>query len=259
MTSLDRLRSRKATRLLALLLPALASTVAHADPQRFASSADATTMVELYTSEGCSSCPPADRWLQGLIDDPGLWTRIVPLAFHVDYWDYIGWRDPYATPFHGLRQRRYAEAGALSQVYTPGFVVDGSEWRGWMAGQPPGTPRRSPGVLTVEMIDSVRARVDFKPSDASPPPLTVTIALLGFGLESSVSTGENAGRRLRHDFVVLGLVEVPMLTDQHGANAEVVLPPLSQPADRLALAAWISRADNPAPLQTVGGWLHGDR
>jgi hypothetical protein len=256
MTSLDQIRRSNCLRSLSLLFAAASSYPAQSEPQRYASGTEAVALVELYTSEGCSSCPPADRWLQGLVDDAGLWTRIVPVAFHVDYWDYIGWRDPYATALHALRQRRYAELGAVSQVYTPGFVVDGQEWRGWFARQPIRPARRSPGVLTVEMIDSVRARVDFRPQAGTGEAMNVSIALLGFGLESSIDAGENAGRTLRHDFVVLGSVEVPLLRDQNGFNAEVALPPLSQPSQRLALAAWVSRADSPAPVQAVGGWLH---
>ena len=69
------------------------------------------TLLELYTSQGCSSCPPAERWLNAYIDSDDLWTKTVPVAFHVDYWDYLGWKDSLADSAHGERQRAYARAG----------------------------------------------------------------------------------------------------------------------------------------------------
>ena len=89
------------------------------------------SLLELYTSEGCSSCPPADRWISTLRDDPRLWHEVVPVAFHVDYWDYIGWKDRFASPVYGNRQRDYARNRHVGTVYTPGFVLAGKEWRSW--------------------------------------------------------------------------------------------------------------------------------
>ena len=84
-----------------------------------------TTFIELYTSEGCSSCPPADRWLSQLKDDPTLWQDKVPIAFHVDYWDYIGWKDSLALPGNTQRQGQYKAENKIGFVYTPGFVING--------------------------------------------------------------------------------------------------------------------------------------
>ena len=82
-------------------------------------------VLELYTSEGCSSCPPADRWLSGLKQDDRLWREIIPIAFHVDYWNYIGWQDRFSSPVYSERQRHYARNKGLSTVYTPGFLLNG--------------------------------------------------------------------------------------------------------------------------------------
>src|SRR6266581_5068954 len=71
-----------------------------------------TMLVELFTSEGCSSCPPADAWISQLKESPDLWKKIVPVAFHVDYWNNLGWRDRFAKPEFTARQRRYVAAGS---------------------------------------------------------------------------------------------------------------------------------------------------
>ena len=86
-------------------------------------------LVELFTSEGCSSCPPADRWMSQLKDDKRLWKQVVPVAFHVDYWDYIGWPDRFATPEYSERQKNHRRLGNVYSVYTPGFLVNGREWQ----------------------------------------------------------------------------------------------------------------------------------
>ncbi|MCW9023236.1 MAG: DUF1223 domain-containing protein [Gammaproteobacteria bacterium] len=88
-----------------------------------------TSLIELYTSEGCSSCPPAERFLNKLQHHKQLWTQYVPLAFHVDYWDYIGWEDKYAHPAFTKRQSAYARQKNLKTIYTPAFVVNGQSWR----------------------------------------------------------------------------------------------------------------------------------
>jgi hypothetical protein len=122
------------SRVLAAALLALALTAAIAQPLVIQSPEGRVSLLELYTSEGCSSCPPADRWLSTLRDDPRLWRLVVPVAFHVDYWDYLGWRDRFADPAHAERQRTLAGQGLLSTVYTPGLVLDGKEWRACTVG-----------------------------------------------------------------------------------------------------------------------------
>jgi len=91
-----------------------------------ATSASGPVVVELFTSQGCSSCPPADRLLSKLSRDPRLAGRVIPLAFHVDYWDYIGWRDPFASPRWSQRQKDYARVFRSNRIYTPQLVVSGS-------------------------------------------------------------------------------------------------------------------------------------
>jgi len=109
--------------LAAILLP---PAHLNAAPVTFASTSRQTSLLELYTSEGCSSCPPAEAWLSGLKDNPGLWRDFVPVAFHVDYWNYLGWRDKWSRAEYSDRQQEYARVWGAANVYTPEFVVNPS-------------------------------------------------------------------------------------------------------------------------------------
>jgi len=88
-------------------------------------------LVELYTSEGCSSCPPADRWLSSLTADPSNSERVIPLALHVDYWDYIGWKDRFAQSKFSTRQREMVRLNHSAIVYTPQVMLNGKDFRAW--------------------------------------------------------------------------------------------------------------------------------
>ncbi len=239
---------------LPLLCLLVASPLAAA-PLQLASPAERVTLLELYTSEGCSSCPPADRWLSGLRDDPRLWHAVVPVAFHVDYWDAIGWPDRFASADHSRRQRAYVQAGHAGSVYTPGFVVDGREWRGWFVGGTPEIGGGAPaGVLALE-VDGARIDASYTPADDGAGPLELHVVRLGFGLVTEVGAGENAGRTLRHDFLVLDHRRAPL--EQAGGvfKARLESPRPDIVAERHAVAAWVASRHDPTPLQAVGGWL----
>lgn len=219
-----------------------------AEPLGFNSGTQRVQVVELFTSQGCSSCPPADAWVNQLLKDPELWKSIVPLAFHVDYWDYLGWRDEYASPAYSERQRRYRQQGRVRSVYTPGFLIDGKEWRGWFSRDP--LPRASaPAAVLKASLDGQVLKASYA---APQPGQMLNVAILGFGIHTPIQRGENEGRRLPHDFVVLA-------HEQHPAADglwEVDLPAAHvRDAKRFALALWVSKPDSQQPLQATGGWL----
>ena len=110
----------------------------------FESGAAQTTLLELFTSEGCSSCPVAEKWLSQFKTNSDLWKKIVPVAFHVDYWDNLGWPDRFAKAEFTLRQRRYAASWPTGAVYTPAFVVNGKEWSGFFDQKAPPKARPAP-------------------------------------------------------------------------------------------------------------------
>jgi hypothetical protein len=167
-------------------------------------------LVELYTSEGCSSCPPADRWLAGLRERhaPG---TLVPLALHVDYWDYIGWKDPYAKREYSLRQRKLSQLQRLALVYTPQVVLQGRDFRGWATkafeqavariNAQPAKARISLALLGADQHGlQVETRAEVPPGM---PDAVLYVAAYQSRLESRVTAGENRGRILSHDYVVL--------------------------------------------------------
>jgi len=199
---------------LALLIAALAASGELLAGQCQAVSAPSTTaLVELYTSEGCDSCPPADRWLSSLGPRGFAPARVVPVALHVDYWDYIGWKDPYARQAHSARQRKMARLARAAMVYTPQVLLQGRDFRQW------GTPAFEQAV---EKINSrpAKARISLALDTGLRDRFAVQAsAELGKGipdgdialfvgvyenkLVSEVSAGENRGRTLPHDYVVL--------------------------------------------------------
>jgi hypothetical protein len=209
-------------------------------------------LIELYTSEGCSSCPPGEAWLSNLAEAGGLWRDFVPVAFHVDYWDRLGWRDPLGSPAHSDRQRRYASEWRSRSVYTPGFVLHGREWS---------TRRRdlnevedANGGGTLRVAGALPGSLEVKFSGLGSGPWVAQVAILGGGINVDVPRGENSGRRLRHDFAVLTWRDSPLDAEGH-AQIEFSALPEDHGAQRLAIAVWIERPGSPAPVQAAGGWL----
>src|ERR1043166_9291012 len=181
-----------------------------ADSIEFQSGASQTALLELYTSEGCSSCPPAETWLSRLKESPGLWKDFVPVAFHVDYWDYLGWRDPWGSKSFSDRHRAYAKQWRTDSIYTPGFVLNGKEWRAWSQSKSVPASTAKVGILKVTSADLKNWDVTFTPAAASDQAYEAHAALLASGLSSNVKAGENRRRRLEHDFVVINLVETSL-------------------------------------------------
>lgn len=170
------------------------------------------SLLELYTSEGCSSCPPADQWLSGLGAAGYRPDRVIPLAFHVDYWDHIGWKDRFARAEFTARQRQ-ANKGLLGFVYTPQVMLNGRDFRRWQI------PARFKQALDDNGSTAPRARLSLAlgavPSGATSLTVgaqaldtdsrkygDVYIAVYESGLKSTVNAGENSGRELAHDHVV---------------------------------------------------------
>lgn len=185
-------------------------------------------VVELYTSEGCSSCPPADRWLSTLKTQD----KVLALSFHVNYWNHLGWKDPFATPETTARQYRLKEALRGKYVYTPQVVLNGRDHRDWpgqSASSLDGLPAAAAPALRLSREGNmVTAQISAAPGIPSTTELAGYWAVLQDGLTSKVTRGENAGESLRHDHVVSLYQPVAAWSATQGGSARLTLPAGSQ-------------------------------
>ncbi len=221
------------------------------DKVKFQSSAKQTTLIELFTSQGCSSCPPADRWLNSFTDDPRLWNEIVPIAFHINYWDRLGWKDPFATEKFTERQYNYSRSGKINSVYTPCLIVNGKEWRGWFSGNKLNPDSTESGVLTATLIgDKLEANYT-----ENNEPLELHVVILGFDLYTDIRRGENRNKRLRQEFVALSH-EKYKSSDGHWSVKLDKIP--NNGSKRIGIALWLTKTGSIAPIQATGGWLPDD-
>jgi hypothetical protein len=188
-------------------------------------------VVELFTSEGCSSCPPADALLARLDQtQPVEGAEILPLALHVDYWNQLGWADPFSSHEFSVRQGEYAAAFGNDGVYTPQMVVDGvKEFNGSnasLAQEAIGKAAREPkGEVTLTHAASqsgeavrITAQIEKFPKPTEGETVNVLLALTESGLASDVARGENSGRKLTHIGVVRSLKSLGGLPEAPGTS-----------------------------------------
>lgn len=204
--------------LLVVLVPvARADCEAHSTPER-------QHLVELYTSEGCDSCPPAERWMSTLLTHP----EIVGLEFHVDYWDSYQWKDPFDSKSYTERQQMLAKRGNGGQYYSPQIWLDGRLWHNWPKGAPP-SPYEGPSPsikLEVDAGAGVHAHLDVTGPSADSADYRLYAALTENGLTSAIRGGENRGKKLSHDQVVRAF-SGPLALPH--AEVDLKLPPHSEP------------------------------
>jgi len=189
------------------------------------STAKRVAVIELYTSEGCNSCPPADRWVSSLPARGFNADRVVPLAFHVDYWDYLGWRDRFAQARFSARQRAQADRDGTRFVYTPQLLLNGADFRqpfldsefserlARVNSKAAGAKlrvvqRASSAAVSIELESRVIDPLAQKSSETY-------VALFENNLSSEVRAGENSGKVLLHDFVVREMIG-PLRADSSG-------------------------------------------
>jgi hypothetical protein len=216
------------------------------EPEKKAAEANAApaatrraVVVELFTSEGCSSCPPADALLARLEQtQPVEGAEVIPLALHVDYWNHLGWSDPFSSRQFSERQGEYAAAFGKEDVYTPQMIVDGvKELNGGnssLAREAIGNAaRETKGEVLITRTPSqaegfvrITARIDKFPKPADGQATDVLLALTESGLASDVARGENAGQRLTHVGVVRSLKSLGGLPEAPGTTfkAETEVP-----------------------------------
>jgi hypothetical protein len=250
MTAMTAPFSRSAACCLAIAgLAAAAAPVAAATCQA-ASGPRVPTVVELYTSEGCSSCPPADRWLSALKDRPD----VVALAFHVDYWDSLGWKDRFAQPQFTQRQSGSMRTTGARFAYTPQVVIDGRDSPRWTMLAPTALSAKANPAVDLKLAQEATAlELTVTPAAGAPARLAGYVAVVDDGMQTQVGGGENRGATLHHDGVVRELLNwtanaaagpqtlrfTPATTPEPGATRRwvaVALDETGKPLQALALA-----------------------
>ena len=219
-------------------------------------------VIELYTSEGCNSCPPADRWLSSLQARGFNADRVVPLAFHVDYWDYLGWRDRFAQAGFSARQRAQAGRGGARSVYTPQLLLNGADLR--QSFMDPGLSERlakaNSRTAAAELrlaqrvsTTGVKIELEGRVFEQSAQKFSDThVALFENNLASEVRAGENIGKVLLHDFVVWEMIG-PLRADGSGRlrwSGSVALPGNCKRPD-LGIAAFVQDVRSGEVLQAL--------
>ncbi len=199
------------------------------------SGARTPVLVELFTSEGCSSCPPADRFLQKLDGQPIPGAEMIVLSEHVDYWNHIGWKDPYSARFYSERQSAYAKRFGLDSVYTPQIVVDGaSEFVGSNSRLADKAFTKALGIpkipvhlssISADASNTLHAHLETGTLGSSfgSPEADVYVAVALNRAESQVSAGENSGHRLAHVSVVRSLTKIGALKQGQALAQDVQL------------------------------------
>ena len=198
---------RRACALFAFALAAAGALVAPVGASAAAcsaqSGANVPAVVELYTSEGCNSCPPADRWLSALKGRDG----VVALAFHVDYWDSLGWKDRFAQPQFTQRQNASQRTSGARFAYTPQVIVDSRDTPDWSALSGAALQRHAPATVVLTLSrDATGLALAVAPGAGAPVPLSGYVAVVDDGLQSHVGAGENRGETLHQDGVVRELL-----------------------------------------------------
>lgn len=235
--------------------PSVAECIAVSGPQRLA-------LVELYTSEGCSSCPPADRWLSALRKDKVMTGRIVALAFHVDYWNKLGWIDPYAEPVFSERQSMQSRRRGASFVFTPQILVSGRDYRRGIVFDD--FDRRVKAINDSKPGASIRLEAARKPGGwavaltsqlAGDDPAHAAQAFVA-AYESvpanTITAGENKGLTIAHDYVVRSLAGPFAFDDSGKLSIKETLTPAARPgSDGFGIAAFVQDARSGDVYQAV--------
>jgi hypothetical protein len=236
----------------ALVLAAAALTLAAArylfrpEVKVDAAGTHAPVVVELFTSEGCSSCPPADRLLMELQKQSRPDAEIIVLSEHVDYWDFQGWKDPFSARQFSDRQAQYAQQQLSSDVYTPQMFVDGHKgFTGSDSAQAVEEIRNAGKAekigVTIEQLDSAMGSTRVRITTTAGKDAELLLAITEDGLESKVARGENSGRFLTHTGVVRSLTKVGASAEKENVVETVVHLGTSWKRDKLRAVAFLQR------------------
>ena len=227
-----------------------------ASPLELKSTQKRVNIIELYTSQGCSSCPAADAWLGRLKNSDKLFKEFIPMAFHVTYWDFIGWKDTFAKKSNDVRQREYSsDVWNRKSVYTPQFVLNAKEYREWFSTRSfPDFEEQYGGELKAK-VENKTMNISFYSQEIQNKKVTVNIVLMGFDYDVKITSGENEDKILEHDFVVLEHIQERSFIKNNKLLLKTHLPYIQKDSHSKAISVWISDEQNQI-IQAVGGYLN---
>lgn len=263
LNNIMKIQTPKQTLVRAIMMAFLASPIMAASGAECvtSSSKQRVALLELYTSEGCSSCPPTDRWLSALKSDRAVPAALLPLAFHVDYWNDIGWADPFSQAGFSNRQREHSRRRGARFVVTPQLLLDGVNYQRPLLFSDIDTktqainrtaPEAEIRMTEVRQTQSLAVRVDAHVPDKSLREAKLFIAVYENNLRTKVTAGENAGSVLTHDFVVRELSAPVSVYENGGASQRLTFhyAPHWKPQD-LHVAAFVQHDRSGRVLQAL--------
>lgn len=220
------------------------------------SSAKQSILLELFTSEGCNSCPPADEWVNTFVKDDRLFKELIPVVFHVDYWDRLGWIDKFAKNKYTKRQYKYSSAWRKLSVYTPGFVLNGKEFANWRSYKSRlKLSNKNVGILKAN-IKNNKITINFNSKQNKNRKVFIEVSILGMNFISKVKAGENQGKIFNHNFVSVALDTYQDKIKNYSLNRTITLANFRKDNNRkYAIAIWISDAKTRKVIQAIGSWL----
>jgi hypothetical protein len=219
------------------------------------SGAHVTPLIELYTSEGCDSCPPAERWLSARLPPNDAHPAAIALAFHVDYWDRLGWVDRFARSQYTARQYAAMRANEASLVYTPQVLLQGRDF-GWQRADKSALDAiaRRTAAASIGFDATLREHevvVQLRAQAAPAADAVVDVAYVDSGLVSDIGAGENRGARLVHDHVVRSLQRAGRIVGPAGLAATITVPQPQERGTHPMLVALVQRESSGDVLQAV--------
>ncbi len=227
----------------------------------FSSGENKVHLLELFSTQSCSSCPPAQVQVSKLKNNTKIWTHFVPIVWHVDYWDHLGWKDPFSNPKYTKRQRAYSSKWGTRNIYTPMFVLNGKDEKKRKSILTKVLELKSkakPGNLTIKQTKKNTFTVEFE-SLQKLEKLKIHGAIIGSGIETKVTRGENSGSTLKHDFLVLESKSSLLSKKGKKHIGKITFPPYSSKKIKKEwekrVVFWITQKNSLEPIQVASGSL----